>query len=134
MSWRRGTSCCTPCSSSSRQPCSTGSSRDEPASLARARIVASSWTQDQQGRRHEEMSLCLQCGHPTSAGRDLCSHHDSCHADDWATGNRIMCDFLHRRIDRKSTRLNSSHGYISYAVFCLKKKKKKKKKNQKQIH
>src|SRR2546422_11408715 len=33
-----------------------------------------------------------------------------------------------RRIDRKSTRLNSSHGYISYAVFCLKKKKKKKNK------
>src|SRR5687768_18066721 len=32
--------------------------------------------------------------------------------------------------DRKSTRLNSSHGYISYAVFCLKKKKKKKKKKK----
>src|SRR5207249_10414424 len=31
-------------------------------------------------------------------------------------------------IDRKSTRLNSSHVSISYAVFCLKKKKKKKKK------
>src|SRR2546422_8319033 len=30
-----------------------------------------------------------------------------------------------RGVDRKSTRLNSSHGYISYAVFCLKKKKKK---------
>src|SRR2546422_8387602 len=29
------------------------------------------------------------------------------------------------RTDRKSTRLNSSHGYISYAVFCLKKKKKR---------
>src|SRR2546429_5797151 len=29
-----------------------------------------------------------------------------------------------RRGDRKSTRLNSSHGYISYAVFCLKKKNK----------
>src|SRR2546422_580765 len=29
-----------------------------------------------------------------------------------------------REDDRKSTRLNSSHGYISYAVFCLKKKKK----------
>src|SRR2546422_4094337 len=28
--------------------------------------------------------------------------------------------------DRKSTRLNSSHGYISYAVFCLKKKKTRK--------
>src|SRR3712207_7005903 len=30
-------------------------------------------------------------------------------------------------VDRKSTRLNSSHANISYAVFCLKKKKKKKK-------
>src|SRR2546422_5690958 len=30
----------------------------------------------------------------------------------------------HEDPDRKSTRLNSSHGYISYAVFCLKKKKK----------
>src|SRR5687768_18332653 len=30
-----------------------------------------------------------------------------------------------RSADRKSTRLNSSHGYISYAVFCLKKKKQK---------
>src|SRR5687768_18026802 len=35
-------------------------------------------------------------------------------------GTRIVShDF---DIDRKSTRLNSSHGYISYAVFCLKKK------------
>src|SRR5687768_17670242 len=32
--------------------------------------------------------------------------------------------FERDRQDRKSTRLNSSHGYISYAVFCLKKKKK----------
>src|SRR5687768_8555821 len=31
---------------------------------------------------------------------------------------------LPRERDRKSTRLNSSHGYISYAVFCLKKKTK----------
>src|SRR2546422_5888689 len=30
-----------------------------------------------------------------------------------------------RHRDRKSTRLNSSHGYISYAVFCLKKKNKR---------
>src|SRR2546422_8587058 len=36
-------------------------------------------------------------------------------------GERRQAD----RVDRKSTRLNSSHGYISYAVFCLKKKKKK---------
>src|SRR5256884_5556679 len=41
---------------------------------------------------------------------------------------RSSADSPHRSIassgDRKSTRLNSSHGYISYAVFCLKKKKK----------
>src|SRR3712207_810070 len=33
-------------------------------------------------------------------------------------------NFLLRRLDRKSTRLNSSHANISYAVFCLKKKEK----------
>src|SRR5207302_10156598 len=36
-------------------------------------------------------------------------------------------------LDRKSTRLNSSHVKISYAVFCLKKKKKKKHKKKKKI-
>src|SRR2546429_2071791 len=35
-------------------------------------------------------------------------------------------DAVVQKKDRKSTRLNSSHGYISYAVFCLKKKKNKK--------
>src|SRR2546422_4821559 len=43
--------------------------------------------------------------------------------------NELPGRFLRARsasvyLDRKSTRLNSSHGYISYAVFCLKKKKK----------
>src|SRR2546422_8236112 len=37
---------------------------------------------------------------------------------------RTVSYFEHNK-DRKSTRLNSSHGYISYAVFCLKKKKNK---------
>src|SRR5688572_19008914 len=37
----------------------------------------------------------------------------------------------HQCLDRKSTRLNSSHSQISYAVFCLKKKKKNKKKEHK---
>src|SRR5688572_32445779 len=40
-------------------------------------------------------------------------------------GNFVLRDKRER--DRKSTRLNSSHSQISYAVFCLKKKKKKKK-------
>src|SRR2546430_5051566 len=41
--------------------------------------------------------------------------------------NQSLFDRLHEvnaRVDRKSTRLNSSHSQISYAVFCLKKKKK----------
>src|SRR3989449_11777500 len=41
-------------------------------------------------------------------------------SSDWAKRHREQ----RRCGDRKSTRLNSSHGYISYAVFCLKKKKK----------
>src|SRR2546421_9620697 len=36
----------------------------------------------------------------------------------------LFCSEVTSRIDRKSTRLNSSHDQISYAVFCLKKKKK----------
>src|SRR5687768_17720999 len=38
-------------------------------------------------------------------------------------GATVVLSFESRTTDRKSTRLNSSHGYISYAVFCLKKKK-----------
>src|SRR3712207_7271100 len=38
------------------------------------------------------------------------------------------------RADRKSTRLNSSHANISYAVFCLKKKKKNKQKAHTYVH
>src|SRR2546422_5320144 len=43
-------------------------------------------------------------------------------------GRLRQCEEEIRRLDRKSTRLNSSHGYISYAVFCLKKKKNKQEK------
>src|SRR2546422_3680293 len=45
-----------------------------------------------------------------------------------AHGREPMILSGHKSVDRKSTRLNSSHGYISYAVFCLKKKKQKNKK------
>src|SRR5207245_11495785 len=47
--------------------------------------------------------------------------------NNWPPANRARSSRwrieLHGREDRKSTRLNSSHGSISYAVFCLKKKK-----------
>src|SRR3712207_7702823 len=49
-------------------------------------------------------------------GRDRCGASAS-----WS-GRGRRC--LERLLDRKSTRLNSSHANISYAVFCLKKKKK----------
>src|SRR2546430_14741997 len=40
--------------------------------------------------------------------------------------SKAIQNYLHNpSVDRKSTRLNSSHSQISYAVFCLKKKKKK---------
>src|SRR2546422_4241378 len=49
-------------------------------------------------------------------------HADS-EADEPRRDSRGRCRST-GQADRKSTRLNSSHGYISYAVFCLKKKKK----------
>src|SRR2546429_1347231 len=57
------------------------------------------------------------------------------HAHELARGFETEADFARAlaksaSVDRKSTRLNSSHGYISYAVFCLKKKKKIKKKHE----
>src|SRR3989454_7061687 len=48
-------------------------------------------------------------------------------------GGRVVAlpeGFIGRRQDRKSTRLNSSHLVISYAVFCLKKKKKRSRRNE----
>src|SRR2546422_4484456 len=49
----------------------------------------------------------------------------------WASdrlGDQGIVALVTKNTDRKSTRLNSSHGYISYAVFCLKKKKNNKNK------
>src|SRR6478752_8559777 len=47
----------------------------------------------------------------------------SCERRQFARPRSGAAEKSHRPQDRKSTRLNSSHGYISYAVFCLKKKK-----------
>src|SRR5437773_3185463 len=61
---------------------------------------------------------------PTWAGRSACNcERRDCAASPCATDDRRTCERTARR-DRKSTRLNSSHITISYAVFCLKKKKK----------
>src|SRR5258708_23291210 len=42
---------------------------------------------------------------------------------DWSAIDTVLLDMDGTLLDRKSTRLNSSHQIISYAVFCLKKKK-----------
>src|SRR5258707_7865381 len=68
-----------------------------------------------------------------------CANSVSANATTWPGGGNgtsvalfvgaVASDAI-RTLDRKSTRLNSSHANISYAVFCLKKKKKKKKQYQ----
>src|SRR3712207_7400594 len=50
-----------------------------------------------------------------------------------AGGADVKAFFVRKERDRKSTRLNSSHANISYAVFCLKKKKKKKELNSETV-
>src|SRR5690242_21935432 len=66
----------------------------------------------------EIYTLSLHDALPISRGWRLTHILNTHHHGDHTGGN----------IDRKSTRLNSSHMSISYAVFCLKKKKKKQKK------
>src|SRR5438552_14616674 len=74
------------------------------------------------GHRHEQALVVDRGQHLPHAGKQP-------HLDAIGIRNGLRIDFAKR--DRKSTRLNSSHQIISYAVFCLKKKKKKKKQETK---
>src|SRR3712207_8203349 len=53
---------------------------------------------------------------------------------DWQSPRKCLRGRVRTTVDRKSTRLNSSHANISYAVFCLKKKKNRKKTCMNIIH
>src|SRR5471032_3560670 len=80
---------------------------------------------DLDGRR-----FCLRWRTDYVAG--TCSRNDALAASNHACSLSAVSDGRCRpSLDRKSTRLNSSHITISYAVFCLKKKKKKKNNTQK---
>src|SRR2546422_4156012 len=77
----------------------------------------------------EIYTLSLHDALPISAvdagqGRRGPSEHAAGHANASRAHDAVVLpdDGVQRHGDRKSTRLNSSHGYISYAVFCLKKK------------
>src|SRR3712207_6913883 len=76
-------------------------------------------------------ALRLEQGHllAARAPRMVAAHHvaqldELIPVHEAAFGGAQQVAALDARLDRKSTRLNSSHANISYAVFCLKKKKK----------
>src|SRR5205809_2294839 len=73
----------------------------------------------------EIYTLSLHDALPILRARFGCCASDAAYACAASTGRPSSSSR-----DRKSTRLNFSHGYISYAVFCLKKKKKKKNKKK----
>src|SRR2546422_8001657 len=66
---------------------------------------------------HDALPICARLVVDRVCGRADPRHHDPRCGPERRAQQRQLGP------DRKSTRLNSSHGYISYAVFCLKKKK-----------
>src|SRR2546422_10536461 len=71
---------------------------------------------------HDALPICwLVISHGVGAMRKYCIGAFLLDLND---PTKVIGRLREPLIDRKSTRLNSSHGYISYAVFCLKKKKK----------
>src|SRR3989449_7880009 len=69
--------------------------------------------------RGEQLQRGVQGGEPRGEGKTVAAAFERRDVPLQDFTRRVA-----RARDRKSTRLNSSHGYISYAVFCLKKKKK----------
>src|SRR5262245_64600189 len=70
---------------------------------------------------HRATGKSISCHRRNNAGEG--SQGRNCNMDLDLSGKRALVTGSTRGIDRKSTRLNSSHLGISYAVFCLKKKK-----------
>src|SRR2546422_4740707 len=72
-------------------------------------------------RSKEKPGVLLNDGARVNVSQFVSDYDEGFFAED---GLHALRQWLERnQSDRKSTRLNSSHGYISYAVFCLKKKK-----------
>src|SRR5271167_1274976 len=80
------------------------------------------------GGREDVAALCLRLGCPGRKARPternaVGFESPACNAAVWIPSSGETRRFERVKRDRKSTRLNSSHVSISYAVFCLKKKK-----------
>src|SRR2546428_906380 len=77
------------------------------------------WRDEESPQTPETPRLVLECEKPSSAQGNAGKHREKDSRSRW----REQPDATTKTADRKSTRLNSSHDQISYAVFCLKKKK-----------
>src|SRR5687768_18018935 len=113
-------------------------SRQQTCRAGSAAIVAmmltALWCSSPTGQSAKKFAARLSTVPITVAMQDAVSGRGTAAA--MLAGNRLTIDGTFEGLrspatvarlhaDRKSTRLNSSHGYISYAVFCLKKKKNK---------
>src|SRR3712207_8781886 len=76
-------------------------------------------------RSHQRGQRAAWVAHPRGLGRVDREWGNKRHQDLYALVRAHNVETTSEGQDRKSTRLNSSHANISYAVFCLKKKKKK---------
>src|SRR6266436_9443753 len=91
-------------------PSNAGLGLDIPDGVGRRQFVLDPPDPADRSMEPDSSAVDLHAGHAPTRGMD---------------GAPPPCRRSPPHQDRKSTRLNSSHGYISYAVFCLKKKKKK---------
>src|SRR5206468_12796780 len=76
------------------------------------------------GRRPDQVRRLLPAGRPAQGDARLPAVARAVPLERLARQVSLRGEDVRRHRDRKSTRLNSSHDQISYAVFCLKKKKK----------
>src|SRR5690554_7222753 len=97
----------------------------QPPNMAKRPVIQRE--QSNKRRKHQPLGQVEELTKQADAGED--QRHYGDHQQGFAVGETSAHEDVVQvvAVDRKSTRLNSSHVRISYAVFCLKKKKNKKK-------
>src|SRR2546429_7799850 len=97
--------------------------RDAPAEWRQLNVVFSDIQVHRANAGNESGWIHLPLSSPTIDFVALANLTRLLALDRAPAGKYTQLRLVVNSVDRKSTRLNSSHGYISYAVFCLKKKK-----------